>query len=310
MANQNATVKKTSDHTNPWRFLSRGDKIFLNINDVLLLIALVIVLYPVIYIVSSSISSPRAVSAGMVRFFPVDFSLEGYAAVFDHAAVMTGFANTIFYTVVGTAINLVFTVLAAYPLSRARMPGKKVIAFMFTFTMIFSGGLIPSYMLNSDLHLTNTRLVLLIPGAVSIFNMIICRTFFTSNIPEELNEAAQIDGCDHIRFLFRIALPLSKPILAVLTLYYAVSHWNAYFDAFIYISDKDLFPLQIILRNILIMNQTIDLIADPELMAAQQGMADLLKYSLIVTSSLPFMLAYPFVAKHFVKGALTGAVKG
>jgi multiple sugar transport system permease protein/putative aldouronate transport system permease protein len=303
-------ISKKEKSSNPWRFLSTGDKVFLNINDILLLLALALVLYPIIYIVSSSISSPRAVSAGLVRFFPVDFSLEGYAAIFKHRSVMTGFANTIFYTVAGTLINLLMTVLAAYPLSRQRMPGKKIIAFLFTFTMIFSGGLIPSYMLNSSLGLVNTRLVLLIPGAISIYNMIICRTFFEGNIPEELNEAAQIDGCDHIKFLIKIALPLSKPILAVLTLYYAVSHWNAYFDAFIYISDKELFPLQIILRSILIMNQTTELIGDPEMMAAQQGMADLLKYSLIVTSSLPFMLAYPFVAKHFVKGALTGAVKG
>ena len=302
--------KKDEMKENPWRFLTFQDKIFLNINDLVLLIALVIVAYPIIYIISSSFSSPQAVSTGKVVFLPVDLSLEGYQAVFKHQAITTGFANTIFYTVAGTLINLFMTVLASYPLSRARMPGKRIIAFMYTFTMIFSGGLIPSYMLNSQLGLVNTRLVLLIPGAISVFNMIICRTFFTSNIPEELNEAAQIDGCDHVLFLVKVALPLSKPILAVLALYYAVGHWNAYFDAFIYISDKKLFPLQIILRDILIMNQTAELVGDPELMATQQGLADLLKYALIVVSSLPFMLVYPFVSKHFVKGALTGAIKG
>ena len=303
-------VAKKESSTSPWKFLSFNDKVFLNLNDILLLVALAIVIYPIIYIISSSFSSPQAVVSGKVSLLPVDFSLEGYKAVFKHQAVMTGFANTIFYTVAGTLANLFMTVAAGYPLSRQRMPGKKVIAFLFTFTMIFNGGLIPTYMLNSSLGIVNTRLVLIIPGAISVFNMIICRTFFEGNIPEELNEAAQIDGCDHIRFLVGIALPLSKPILAVLTLYYAVAHWNAYFDAFIYISDKKLFPLQIVLREILIMNQTAELVGDPALLAAQQGMADLLKYSLIVASSLPFILVYPFVAKHFVKGALTGAIKG
>ena len=302
-------VKKQTKMKSSGKF-SNGDKIFLNFNDILLLFALLIVAYPIIYIVSSSFSSPNAVATGKVVLWPVDLSLRGYTAVFEHSAILTGFSNTFINTIAGTLINLIFTVLAAYPLSRARMPGKRLISFLFTFTMIFSGGLIPSYIINSKLGLVNNRLVLLIPGAISVFNMIICRTFFESNIPGELNEAAQIDGCDHISFLFRIALPLSKPILAVLTLYYAVAHWNAYFDAFIYISNKALYPLQIILRDILIMNQTAELVGDPELMAAQQGMADLLKYALIVTSSLPFMLMYPFVSKHFVKGALTGAIKG
>lgn len=291
--------------------LSAVDRFFLIINDFLLLTALLVVLYPIIYIVSSSFSSPTAVSSGRVVLFPVGFSLKGYKAVFEHKLIVSGYTNTIFYTFFGTLVNLVMTILAAYPLSRKNMPGKKIIVVLFSFTMIFSGGLIPSYMLNSNLGLINNRLVLMIPNAISVFNMIIARTFFESDIPEELVEAAQIDGCDHIRFLFKVVLPLSKPILAVLALYYAVGHWNAYFDAFIYLSKKEFFPLQIILREILVLN-TINqtLIVDPVLAAARQGMSDLLKYSLIVVSSVPFIAIYPFVSKYFIKGALVGAIKG
>lgn len=291
--------------------LSTFDRFFLAFNDLILLVALLLVLYPIVYILSSSFSSPAAVSSGKVVLFPVDFSLRGYKAVFEYKDIVMGFSNTIFYTIAGTLINLVMTILAAYPLSRRRMPGKRILMFLFTFTMIFSGGLIPSYMLNSSLGFVNSRWVMLIPNAISIFNMIIARTFFESNIPEELVEAAQIDGCDHIRFLLRMVIPLSKPIIAVLALYYSVGHWNAYFDAFIYLNDKALFPLQIILREILVLN-SIDssAVVDPVLATQRQGMADLLKFSLIVVSSLPFMIIYPFVSKHFVKGALTGAIKG
>ncbi|MDF2673511.1 MAG: carbohydrate transporter rane protein 2, family [Clostridiales bacterium] len=291
--------------------LSSFDRFFLFFNDMILLGALLLVLYPVIYIISSSLSSPIAVASGRVVLFPVEFSLRGFKAVFEYRDIVNGFSNTIFYTITGTLINLTMTILAAYPLSRRRMPGKGIIMFLFTFTMIFSGGLIPNYMLNSNLGLLNTRLVMIIPNAISIFNMIIARTFFESNIPEELVEAAQIDGCDHMRFLLKMVLPLSKPIIAVLALYYSVGHWNAYFDAFIYLNNKVLFPLQIILREILVLN-SIDssAIVDPVLATSRQGMADLLKFSLIVVSSLPFMFIYPFVSKHFVKGALTGAIKG
>ena len=290
---------------------SKGDHAFLAINDLLLLIALLIVLYPLIYIISSSFSSPSAVSTGRVILWPVDFSVEGYTAVFRYPMIISGFGNTFFYTFFGTLINIIMTVLAAYPLSRPKMAGRKIFMFLFTFTMIFNGGLIPNYILLQNFGMVNTRWALLIPGAIGIYNLIICRTFFQNNIPEELHEAAAIDGCNHPRFIVNVIIPLAKPILAVLILYYAVSHWNAYFNAFIYLSDKNKFPLQIILREILVMN-TVDpsAVFDPELEATKQGMADLLKYSLIIVSTAPFMIAYPFVSKHFVKGALTGAVKG
>ena len=287
-----------------------GDVVFSVVNDLLLLIGFLIVLYPLIYILSSSFSSPKAVSTGRVVLWPVDLSLRGFEAVFEHKAIVTGFANTIFYTVVGTVVNIIMTIMAAYPLSRRSMPGRRIILFLFTFTMIFNGGLIPSYLLNSDLGLINKRAVMIIPLAISVYNVIICRTFFESTIPDELLEASQIDGCSHFRFLLQMVLPLSKSIIAVLVLYYALGHWNSYFQAFIYITDRTKFPLQIILRDILVLNSVNDIIADPQLYAARQGMAELLKYSLIVVSSAPFMIAYPFVAKHFVKGVMIGSVKG
>ncbi len=290
---------------------SRGDRIFFLFNDIFLGLALLIVLLPVVHIVSSSFSSPAAVMTGRVLLWPVEFSLEGYAAVFKYPTIITGYLNSIFYTVAGSAINIVMTVLAAYPLSRKKMAGRNIIMFLFTFTMIFSGGLIPSYLLASRLNLIDNRWVMLLPGAIGVYNLIICRTFFQNNIPAELFEAASIDGCSHVRFIPSVVLPLSKPILAVLLLYYAVSHWNSYFNAFIYLSDRSKFPLQIMLREILVRN-TIDpsVVYDPQLEAVKQGLGDLLKYSLIIVATVPFMVAYPFVSKHFVKGALTGAVKG
>jgi putative aldouronate transport system permease protein len=288
----------------------RQDRIFYFLNDLWLFLSMIVVLYPVIYVLSSSFSSANAVSTGKVILWPVDFSLAGYKAVFEHNGIVRGYLNTIYYTTLGTFINIIMTVLVAYPLSRNVMPGKKALSILFTFTMMFSGGLIPSYLVNSSLKLVNTRWVMLIPGALSIYNMIIAKSYFENNIPRELEEASQIDGCDHVTFLIKVVLPLSKSILAVLVLFYAVTHWNSYFDAFIYLNDEKLYPLQIVLRDILISNSVDGMIIDPELMAAKQGLSDLLKYSLIVVSSVPFMLVYPFIQKYFVKGTLVGAVKG
>ena len=286
------------------------DRVFNFVNDGLMLFAALIVLYPLIYILSSAFSSPTAVSQGRVVLFPVDFSLRGFEEVFSHKAILTGFANSIFYTVVGTAVNIIMTMCAAYPLSRKGMPGRRILLFMFTFTMLFSGGLIPSYLLTSKLGLINTRAVMIIPTAINVFNVIICRTFFETTIPDEIVEAAMIDGCSHTRFMLQMVMPLSKAIIAVMVLYYGLGHWNSYFQAFLYISDKSKYPLQIVLRDILILNQVNDIISDPLLYQAKAGMAQLLKYALIVVSSAPFMIAYPFVAKHFVKGVMIGAVKG
>jgi putative aldouronate transport system permease protein len=291
--------------------LAKSDKIFYLINDLILLFALLIVLYPLIYVFSASFSDKLAIVSGKVFLWPVDFSLEGYIAVFKDSRIIPAYGNTIFYTVVGTTINVVLTILAAYPLSRKTMVGRNLIMYLFAFTMLFHGGLIPNYLLMKSLGMIDTRWAMLLPGALAVWNMIIARTFFQSTISQELYEAAAIDGCSHVRFLWSIVLPLSKAIIAVLVLLYGVSHWNAYFNAFIYLKNKDLFPLQIVLRDILIQSE-IDpsSITDSETMTRKQGLADLLKYSIIIVASLPVWLVYPFVQKHFVKGVMIGSIKG
>lgn len=291
--------------------LSADDRIFYIVVNIIMAIVFVIVLWPLVFIVSSSFSSKEAVMAGRVFLLPVDFSLEGYKTVFKTNEVLIGYRNTIFYTFVGTLINISLTMMAAYPLSRRDLPHRKELMFLFTFTMIFSGGMIPTYIIVSELGILNTPLAMILPGALSVYNLIITRTFIESNIPYEVFEAATIDGCDDFRYFFKLLLPLSGPVLAVITLYYAVAHWNSYFNAFLYITDSRLYPLQLVLRNILIANQ-IDsaMVTDFDSMTSKQGLADLMKYSLIVVSSLPVLVMYPFVQKHFVKGVMIGAVKG
>ena len=290
---------------------SREDRIFNAVIHIIIAALLIIVAYPLIFVVSSSFSSKEAVTNGQVFLWPVQFSLEGYIAVFKKADVLIGYRNTILYTTIGTVINLILTMIAAYPLSRRDLPWGKAITLLFTFTMIFNGGMIPTYMLVKGLGLMNKPLVMVSLHAISAYNLIIARTFIQNNIPGELLEAAKIDGCSDFRYFGQIVLPLSKSVIAVLTLYYAITHWNAYFNAFIYLSDRNYWPLQLFLREILVENQ-IDAsqIVDPELMEAKQGLADLLKYSLIVVSTIPVMLLYPFIQKHFVTGVMVGSVKG
>ena len=293
------------------RRMSKDDRIYYTVIHIILGILLLTIIYPLIYIVSSSFSSPTAVSAGRVILWPVDLSLEGYTAVFQNKDVLSGYGNTILYTVLGTLINVCFTMIAAYPLASKKLPGKKFFMFLFTFTMIFNGGMIPTYILIRDLHMIDTIWALVIPGAISVYNLMIARTFVQSSIPLELYEAAQLDGCSDTRYFFSMVLPLSKAIIAVLVLFYAIGHWNAYFNAFLYLNDRAKFPLQLILREILIANSINNSqIVDPEIAAAKQGMAELLKYSLILVSTVPVMCLYPFVQKYFVKGVMIGSVKG
>ncbi|MBP3360665.1 MAG: carbohydrate ABC transporter permease [Clostridia bacterium] len=290
---------------------STEDRIFYAAVNIIIAAVLVVVLWPLIFIVSSSFSSKEAVLAGRVLLLPVDFSLEGYRAVFKTGEVLTGYRNTILYTLFGTTLNVLLTLIAAYPLSRRDMPYRRGFMFVFTFTMIFSGGMIPTYIIVSELHLLNSPLAMILPTALSVYNLIITRTFIENSIPGELLEAAVIDGCDDFGYFFKILLPLSAPVIAVITLYYAVAHWNSYFNAFLYITDSRLYPLQLVLRNILIANQMDSaMTTDFDSMTSKQGLADLLKYSLIVVSSLPVLLMYPFVQKHFVNGVMIGAVKG
>lgn len=288
---------------------SRIDFVFLIAVYILLGVALIIVVAPLLHIFSSSFSSPEAVSSGQVFLWPVDFSLQGYQAVISNPQIITGYGNSLFYTVAGTVISTSLTIAIAYPLSRKSFMGRNVIMFLVLFTMLFSGGLIPTYLVVQELGMLNTRWSLLIPNAIAVWQVIIARTYFRSAIPDELVEAAELDGCGDLRFLWSVVLPLSKPMIAVIALMYAIAQWNSYFDALIYLKDADLQPLQLVLRNILILN-TQSTIADPALQMERQRLADLLKYSLIVVASIPVLLIYPFVARHFTKGVLVGAIKG
>ena len=289
---------------------SAGDRLFLSAIYVILALVLVVVLYPLVYIVSSSFSSPSAVSAGHVWLWPVDISLKGYETLFRSSQVVTGYANSLFYTSAGTLISVALTVMLAYPLSRRTFFGRNGLMMLVTFTMLFSGGLIPTYLVVKEVGLIDSRWALLIPNAIWVWQVIIARSFFQSTIPEELTEASEIDGCSDLKFLMRVVVPLSKPILAVLVLMYAVGQWNAYFDALIYLKSADKFPLQLILRSIIIQNNSGNSVMDAMKQVERQQLAELLKYSLIVVATLPVLLIYPFVQRYFVQGMLVGSVKG
>ncbi|GAA4877446.1 carbohydrate ABC transporter permease [Paenibacillus vulneris] len=290
---------------------TKSDQVFTVVNYTILSLFLITILYPLIYVVSASISSSEAVISGKVWLWPVHPSLEGYSAVFKHKLIWSGFMNSIYYTVAGTLINVVMTILAAYPLSRKDFYGKNVFMFLFVFTMMFSGGLIPTYMLVKDLGLLNTTWSMLLPGALGVWNMIITRTYFQTTIPDELLEASQLDGCTDFQFVWKIVLPLSGPIIAVIALFYAVGHWNSYFNALIYLKKQSLYPLQLVLRDILVQNDVdMNMLMDVAEQAKREGLRELLKYSLIVVATVPLLVVYPFVQKYFVKGIMIGSLKG
>ena len=290
---------------------SREDRAFYLIVNLLMALILIVVLYPLIYVVSSSFSDGHAVRNGKVLLWPVGFSLDGYRMVFQFDTVISGYLNSFKYMIVGTLINVAMTMLCAYPLARRTLPFRNAFMFLFTFTMYFGGGLIPTYLMVRSLGMLNSMWALVIPGAISVYNMIITRTFIQNSIPHEMLEASQIDGCNDAQFFFRMVLPLSKAILAVITLYYAVAHWNGWFDAFIYLSDRDMYPLQLILRDILIVsNIDTTAIDDPDLIERMEYTRDLVKYALIVVASVPMMMLYPFVQKYFIKGVMVGSLKG
>ena len=289
---------------------SRGDRIFLGFVFAFLTLVLVAITYPLIFIVSSSFSSGQAVEAGKVWLLPVEPTLVGYETVFRHSTILLGYVNSAVYTVLGTLINIFVTVLVAYPLSRKDFFGGKFIVLALVFTMMFAGGLIPLYLTVRRVGILNTRLAMLIPQALHVWQVIVARTFFASTIPDELAEAAEMDGCSDANFLWRVVLPLSKPVIAVLVLLYAVFHWNAYFDALMYLNNPRLFPLQIVLRNILILNQARDMMVVATEQVARQNLVALLKYSLIVVASAPIIALYPFAQKHFIKGVMIGSLKG
>ncbi len=290
---------------------STTDRVFLALNNAFLVFWFLVVFYPLLYVVNASFSAPEAIMTGRVQLWPVGFNLEGYKAVFQSSQVLTGYYNSFVYVVLGTSINIVLTIAMAYPLSRKDFRGRNAIMFGVTFTMLFSGGLIPTYLLVRDLGLVNTRWAMVLPNAIAVWNVIITRTYLQATIPDELLESAYMDGCGNIRFLVSIVLPLSKAIIAVIGLFYAVGHWNAFFNALIYLRDSRLYPLQIILRSILLLNQIDpEMMVDVERAQALEFMAEILKYSLIVVASVPVMLIYPVVQRHFVKGVMIGSLKG
>ncbi len=289
---------------------STGDKVFDIVNYTFLTLLTLIVLYPLVYVLSASFSSPYAVTSGQVWLLPKDVSLVGYETVFKDPNIVSGFFYAVYRTVLGTLIGVVMTMMAAYPLSVRDFAGRGVFMKLLTFTMMFGGGLIPSFLNINELGLYGTYWALVIPGAVGVYNVIITRTFIQSTIPYDLYESASLDGCSDIGYFLKVVIPLSKPILAVLTMYVAVGHWNDYFNAMIYLK-SDNYPLQVVLRNIILMNQIDpENMADVDTMMKMQGLAELLKYSLIVISSVPMLILYPFIQKHFVKGVMIGAIKG
>ena len=294
-----------------FRQMSTGDRVFTIVNYSLLMLVLIIELYPLVYVVAASFSDPQAVVSGKVFLVPVNPTLKGYAAVFKNKKILTGFSNSIFYLIVGTVLNLVMTMLCAYPLSRKEFRARGFLSMFFVFTMYFSGGMVPAYILVNKLGMINTRWSMIIPMAMSTYNMIICRTYIVNSIPDELYEASQMDGCTPFRYMLSVVVPLSKPILAVLTLYYGVVRWNDYFNAMLYLYKDNLQPLTIVMKEILIMSQ-VDMtqVTDASAVSKLQGMSELLKYSTIVVASLPVMLLYPLIQKHLVKGVMIGAVKG
>ena len=293
----------------------REDVIFDTVIFIILTLILFVVAYPLYWVIISSFSDPTAVSAGKVLLRPIGFTLKGYAEVFKNSQVMRGFFNSIVITFVGVCVNLAVTLPTAYALSRDNFSGKKPITIFYMITMFFGGGMIPTYLVVKNMQLLNTIWALVLPGCLSVYNMIVARTFFKSNISEELYEAGEIDGCTQSRFFFQIALPLSKAIIAIMVLYYGVGHWNSYFSALLYISDQDKYPLQLVLGNILITNQTAlsqtaTTAAARAALQEQQQLIDVMKYSLIIISSVPVLIMYPLVQKHFVKGVMIGSVKG
>lgn len=287
-----------------------GDKVFDVVNTLLLVVIFLIILYPLYYIVIASFSDPDLVLTGRIFLLPKGFQLESYKKVFGNGEIMDGYLHTIMYAAVGTCINLAVTLAAGYALSRPDLRGRKGFTLFFVFTMFFGGGTVPTYMLVRNLHLLNTFWAMVIPNAMSVWNLILCRNFFESNIPKELLEVSQIDGCRNDYFFFKIVLPLSKALIAVMVLFYAVGHWNSYMQPLLYLSDRSKYPLQLVLKNILISSQPDASLAGMTDRAEMYKQTEMLKYALVVVSSVPMIVLYPFVQKYFVQGVMVGSVKG
>ena len=288
---------------------AKSDKLFYLINNLIMILLAIIVIYPLFFIVIASISSPEAVLNGEVFLYPVGISLEGYERLLGETQIWIGYRNTILYTFFGTILNIIVTIPAGWALSRKDLPYRKFVMWFFIITMFFGGGLIPFYLLVSKLNLIDSPLALILPGAVSVWNVFMTKAFYQSNIPDELLEAAKIDGAGEFRTFLSIILPISKPIIAVMVLFYAVGHWNSYFNALIFLQSENLFPLQLVLRDILIVAGSGTGTGDIDTILEQQRIANLIKYSSIIVSSLPIIILYPFLQKFFEKGFLVGSFK-
>lgn len=291
----------------------RSDRVFDIVNVLFMVVMLIIFVWPLWFVVIASVSDPNEIWNGNVLLFPKGFTMIAYEALADYSMIWTGYRNTIIYTVVGTLVNLVMTICAAYPLSRKDFMPRNFFMVMFMITMYFGGGLIPTYLVVSNLNLINTPWAMIIPGACSIYNVIIMRTYFINSIPHSLQEAAELDGANAFQFLIKVVLPLSKPIIAVVALYYAVGHWNDFYTALLYINDQDLLPLQSFLRDILMSNKmSLNNMQGLDAAAAEAKMqlSQTLKYSVIIISTVPVLCVYPFIQKYFVKGIMIGSVKG
>lgn len=291
---------------------SKEDLVFDIANVVMLSGAFILVLYPLYFIVIASISNPDKIYAGEVILFPKDITFDGYLRIFKSEMIWRGYFNSILYALLSTSISLALILTSAYTLSRKDFVGRKIFMMFFIITMFFSGGLVPTYLVIKQLGMLNTIWAVVLPGAVGVWNIIVARTFFQLTIPEQLREAAFIDGCNNTRFFLQFVLPLSKPIIAVMVLLHIVGNWNSFFDALMYLQDESMYPLQLVLRNILIQNDvatTGSMISDLQSYAAQQRVAELLKYGVILVSTAPLLILYPFLQKYFVHGTLMGSIK-
>ncbi|MCU6707866.1 carbohydrate ABC transporter permease [Paenibacillus sp. J5C_2022] len=292
-----------------------SDRVFAFFNHVFIGLLLIIILYPLIYIISASISDPVMVNSGQMWLLPKKITIDGYMRVFENREIWNGYVNTVIYTVLGTLLNLLITLPCAYALSRKGVVGRNIVMALLVFTMFFSGGLIPSFLLVKGLGILDSIWAMLLPNAVAVWNIIVTRTYFQISIPNEMLEAGEIDGCSPFRLFLSLVLPVSKPIIAVMALFYGVGHWNQYFNAMLYLSDRDLFPLQLILREILILEEmSVSMLlngsGDLEAMAEQARVADIVKYAVMIVSMLPLLIVYPFLQRYFVKGFLIGSLKG
>lgn len=290
-----------------------GDRMFTIVTLFFIICIIVMVAYPLYFVLVASVSNPAAVNSGRLLLYPEGFSTVGYKNIMGDTKLWIGYANTIFYTVFGTVFGVLCTIMAGYAFSRPDLPGRNILMALFVFTMYFSGGLVPLYLVVKQLHLIDTRAIIVLLGSVSVYNIIISRSFFASTIPVELKDAAFVDGCTNQRFFFSVVVPISKPIIAVITLYCAIAHWNSFFNAMIYLNDRDKYPLQLVLREILLsfqMMQSSSGVVDVQSMAEMNTLSEVVKYGVIVVAAAPVLMIYPFIQKYFVKGVMIGAVKG